>query len=160
MVIRKTTEEDIPLLSELIRRAYRDVAERFELTVENCPKHPSNCTDEWIQADFERGVRYFILEHRDKPAGCAAIEKANPDVCYLERLAVPPEYRRKGFGKALVDHLLREAGALGAKNVGIGVIAEQTDLKKWYEKAGFVEGETKRFEHLPFQVAFMNYPLL
>ncbi|MCP4687730.1 MAG: GNAT family N-acetyltransferase, partial [Desulfobacterales bacterium] len=150
---------DISLLSEMVRRAYRDVAERFELTAENCPKHPSNCTEEWIRADFERGVRYFILEYRDKPAGCAAIEHANPGTCYLERLSVPPEYRRKGFGKALVEHVLREAAALGAQNAGIGVIAKQTDLKTWYEKIGFIEGETRQFEHLPFQVAFMNCAL-
>ncbi len=157
--IREADRNDIPVLSELVRRAYLDVAERFDLTKENCPKHPSNCTDEWIRGDFERGVRYFILEHGDNPAGCAAIEKANPETCYLERLSVPPEFRENGFGKALLDHILREAETLGAQNVGIGVIAEQTELKRWYEKSGFVRGETKRFEHLPFQVAFMNRPL-
>ena len=37
----------------------------------------------------------------------------------------------------------------------IGVISEDTELKDWYRKFGFVQKNTKKFEHLPFIVAFM-----
>jgi hypothetical protein len=74
--IREANSDDIYLLSGLVRQSYRGVAERFELTPVNCPKHPSNCTDEWIENDFARGVSYFILEHGGIPAGCVAIEIA------------------------------------------------------------------------------------
>jgi N-acetylglutamate synthase-like GNAT family acetyltransferase len=147
------------LLAALIQRAYKDVAERFGLTPDNCPKHPSNYTADWIEKDFARGVIYCILERDDRPVGCAAIENAGPEICYLERLAVLPDYRRNGYGRKLADHVLTKAKARGAKQVGIGIIAEQTDLKQWYQKIGFVEGETKKFEHLPFQVTFMTYRL-
>jgi hypothetical protein len=85
--IRKVNAPDISLLSRLVRQSYRDVADRFNLTLENCPKHPSNCTDERIENDFRRGVNYYILEHKGKPAGCVAIERANAELCYLERLS-------------------------------------------------------------------------
>ena len=157
--IREADSHDISLLSHLIREAYRNVAERFNLTSENCPKHPSNCQNEWIENDFKRGVVYYILERDATPVGCAAIEKAEHDHCYLERLAVTPPYRNHGIGKALVDHVLAQARALEMKSVGIGIIAEQSDLKSWYLKIGFVEKEIKQFPHLPFRVAFMNYTL-
>ena len=96
--IREVNSADISLLSRLIRQSYSDVADRFKLTPANCPKHPSNCTDEWIENDFARGVSYFILEHRGIPAGCVAIEGANADLCYLERLAVLPHERKKASG--------------------------------------------------------------
>ena len=108
--IREANSDDISLLSGLIRQSYRDVADRFQLTPANCPKHPSNCTDEWIENDFARGVSYFILERRGIPAGCVAIESAESDLCYLERLAVLPPERKKGLGSQLeviglwVDH--------------------------------------------------------
>jgi GNAT superfamily N-acetyltransferase len=157
--IRAAGFADVPVLSGLIRVSFRDVAERFALTLENCPKHPSNCTDEWIENDFARGVAYYILESDGTPVGCVALEKANPELCYLERLGVVPQSRRKGFGRELVDYLLYEARALGAKQIGIGIISDDTELKLWYQRIGFVEKETKEFDHLPFLVTFMSYKL-
>ena len=157
--IRAAGFADVPVLSGLIRVSFRDVAERFGLTLENCPKHPSNCTEEWIENDFARGVAYYILESDGTPVGCIALENANPELCYLERLGVVPQSRRKGFGKALVDHVFYEARALGAKQIGIGIISDDTKLKLWYQGIGFVEKETKEFDHLPFLVTFMSYEL-
>lgn len=157
--IRSCGKEDIGILAEIIRRSFRDVAERFGLNLENAPRHPSNCTGDWICKDLERGVMYFILEHEGSVVGCAALERADPDACYLERLAVLPGKRRHGFGKALVVHALKEATLLGAHRVGIGIIADHTELKDWYKRIGFVEGERKAFPHLPFDVAFMSCDL-
>ena len=157
--IREANTADISLLSRLIRQSYRDVADRFNLTTANCPKHPSNCTDEWIENDFGRGVIYFILEHGGLPAGCVAIERANADLCYLERLAVLSHERQNGFGSQLVEHVFRTARKFGSKKISIGIIAAQTELKHWYLKFGFSESETKEFRHLPFMVTFMTCEL-
>ena len=154
--IRTADTADVPLLSRLIRDSFRDVAERFGLTSENCPKHPSNCTEEWIEKDLARGVTYYVLGYEGIPVGCVALEKANHELCYLERLAVMPTYRRKGLGKALVDYIVVQARALDAKQISIGIIAKQIELKTWYQKLGFVEGETKEFAHLPFRVTLMS----
>jgi N-acetylglutamate synthase-like GNAT family acetyltransferase len=154
--IRITNPDDTALLCRLIHDSFRDVAERFSLTPEKCPKHPSNYTEEWVQKDFDRGVTYFILSQNNLPVGCVALEKANDDLFYLERLAVLPEMRRKGFGKSLVNHVFSKARAMGAKEISIGIIAAQAELNQWYQKIGFVEGETKEFPHLPFQVTFMT----
>ena len=150
---------DVPVLTGLICDAYRDVAQRFNLTPENCPKHPSNCTPQWFRKDFARGVSYFILENNQEPVGCAALEKPTTDLGYLERLAVLPDHRRRGFGRMLVDYVFDRAKAAGLKQISIGINAEQTDLLWWYRKIGFVEGDTKEFEHLPFLVTFMMYQL-
>lgn len=157
--IREARSGDVPLLSGLIRNSFRDVAERFGLTSENCPGHPSNCTEEWIQRDLSMGVMYFILERDATPAGSAALEIRDADICFLERLAVLPEERRKGFGRSLVDHVFGQARALRAELISIGIIAEQRELKLWYQKIGFKTGETKKFARLPFLVMFMSYEL-
>ncbi len=157
--IRPADSTDISILSALIRTSFRDVAERFALTPENCPKHPSNCTDGWIEGDIERGVTYYILEHSGVPVGCVALEEAGPDLFYLERLAVLPEEMRRGFGQTLVEHVLTEAKDLGGKQVSIGIISDQAELKRWYQKMDFTEGETKDFEHLPFRVTFLTRAL-
>ena len=157
--IRQAGSGDSSTLSGIIRESFRDVAERFGLTSENCPKHPSNCSRERVDNDFSRGVIYYLLERDGTPAGCVALETAGPDLCYLERLAVLPASRRKGSGHTLVDYIFTRAKALGKKQISIGIISEQNDLKRWYQKIGFVEGDTKEFAHLAFIVTFMTYEL-
>ncbi|MHC4119056.1 MAG: GNAT family N-acetyltransferase [Planctomycetota bacterium] len=156
MIIRDANEADVGILVTLLRESFRDVAERFELTVENCPKNLAFCTDQRVRSDIERGLSYHILEHGDKPYGCVALEKASPDVCYLERLAVLPQHRRKGCGKMLVEHIFDKAAAGGSQRVEIGIIAEDEKLRNWYGKFGFLLKGTKTFDHLPFVVAFMS----
>jgi N-acetylglutamate synthase-like GNAT family acetyltransferase len=157
--IRVCTQKDIRVLAETIRRSFQNVALRFDLTQDNAPRHPSNCTEDWIKKDMERGVAYFALENENIVVGCVALEQANQDICYLERLAVIPNQRRHCFGKALVAHVLFQAKSLGAKRVNIGIIAQQSELKNWYKGIGFVEGESKEFPHLPFRVTFMTYDI-
>lgn len=159
MKIRQAITSEASTLTKIIKTSYQTVADKFGLNSANCPKHPSNCTDEWINADLERGVIYFILESDGKDIGCAALEKADHELCYLERLAVIPENRKKGFGRMLVDHIFHEAGKLGCKKISIGIIAKQHELKNWYLNIGFKEGITKSFEHLPFEVMFMECSL-
>ena len=159
MRISTATSADVSLLSNLIRDAFRDVADRFELTADNCPRHPSNCNDAWIRSDLDRRVRYFILRASDVPVGCVALEQANDDLTYLERLSVVPERRECGFGRALVEHALCEAERLGARLVRVGIIADHTELKRWYEGIGFREEDSREFPHLPFLVTFMSYDL-
>ncbi len=157
--ITHATEADAELLASLIRASFADVAERFGLTPENSPTHPSNCTPEWIHSAFARGHRYFIMRTPQGPAGCVALEHANAEVCYLERLAVLPRLRRRGFGEALVNHVMEGARELGADRVEIGTISDDVALRVWYEKLGFSVTSTARFEHLPFEVTFMRRPV-
>lgn len=158
-LIREATLNDCDVIVKIIRDSFRDVARRFSLTQDNCPKHPSNCTSSWIDKDISRGVQYFILYVDERPIGCVGIESPTADVCYLERLSVLPEMRGKHFGIKLARHALECAAAKGAGKVGIGIIAEQTELKDWYKKLGFKEMQTKSFSHLPFNVCLMEYEI-
>ncbi len=155
ITIRESKKKDSPLLTKIIRFAFSDVAKRFNLTIQNAPSHPSNCTEEWIINALNKGVKYYILEYETIPCGCVAIEQANTEVCYLERLGVLPDYRNKGFGKALVNHVILEAKKLNLKRIEIGLMAENLILKNWYKKLGFIERNTVDIDHLPFKVLFM-----
>jgi N-acetylglutamate synthase-like GNAT family acetyltransferase len=157
--IRACTLEDIDILAEIIQVSFHDVAERFGLTPENSPRHPSNLRPDWLQRDMNRGITYYLLNKDDRNVGCAALEQVSNDLCYLERLAVIPPARRQGLGAALVNHVLAAAAAIGAERVEIGIIAEQKELKEWYGKLGFEEMESKDFSHLRFRVTFMRHYL-
>jgi len=157
--IRSAVIENVKLLASIIRASHMDVAEKFKLNIENCPKHPSNCSVDWIKKDIEKGVAYYIFEYSGLPKGCVALEQADSGTCYIERLSVLREYRHYGFGEKLMHHAIDCARDLGVKQVSIGTIAEFTLLNDWYQKLGFVPGEVKKFDHLPFDVQLMEYKL-
>lgn len=159
--IRPADSADVALLARLIRESHQDVAVTFGLNGTNCPKHPSFCTEDWITADLARGEKYFILSQNDEPAGCVAYErpKGARELVYLNRLSVLPSYRRRGFGSRLVRFILDLARRESIRTVSIGVIGEHTALLSWYGKLGFIYRETKRFPHLPFSVAYLNYEI-
>ncbi len=158
-MIKRATIKDSDVIVKIIRDSFHDVAIRFSLTKDNCPKHPSNCTSSWIEADISRGVQYFILYSDQNPVGCIGVERPDVDICYLERLSVLPEERGKHYGISLVQHAMDYAALKGSIKVGIGIIAKQTELKEWYKKLGFVETQTKSFPHLPFEVCLMEFEL-
>lgn len=157
MNIREAKETDISKIVNVIRESYFTVARRYDLNQDNCPKHPSNCSTSWVENDFSRGVKYFVVESHNEIIGCMAFEKASGQTCYLERLAVVPAKRKQGVGTFLVKDFIKRASGLGVDTIGIGIISKQEDLKQWYTKFGFVETGQKTFAHLPFDVAFMEY---
>ncbi len=159
MKVRRARLKDATTLAGVIRAAFRDVAERFGLTPENCPTHPSNCTAGWVERSSEAGARHFLAEEDGQPCGSVAVKPGGRGVYYMERLAVLPAFRRRGIGRALVRRALREARRLGAHAVRIGIIAEHAELRAWYERQGFVLTRTRAFRHLPFTVAYMERPV-
>lgn len=159
MKILPTGIDDADQIARVVSEANKDVAELFDLTIQNAPKHPSFCTVEWILADIERGQRYFVARSQETIQACVAFEQADADTAYLNRLAVLPACRRRGIGSALVNHILEHSKAKGIRTVSIGIIAEHDQLGKWYRRLGFVDAGTRRFEHLPFNVRYMHYHL-
>jgi N-acetylglutamate synthase-like GNAT family acetyltransferase len=154
--IREAGQTDIEILVDIIRTSFDDIAERFGLTLQNSPTHPSNCRAEWLLREMNRGVIFYLLENDNQPVGCVALEQVNDELCYLERLSVLPRRRRQGFGKALVMHALSKARLLHARRVDIGIIAEHHELFEWYGKLGFEEVESRIFPQLIFRVTFMS----
>ena len=159
LLIREASPDDAVLVARLVAESNKDVAERFGLTADNCPKHPSQCTADWVRADLSRGERYFIACDDAQPIACVAYERSTADLAYLNRLSVLPAWRRQGVGEHLVRCIVERARADGVAAISIGVIAGHDALQRWYRKLGFVDGETRKFAHLPFAVSYMSYPL-
>lgn len=156
--IRTAGLVDIPALVEIIRKSFQQVADRFNLTAKNCPKHPSNCTITWVEQAFSKNITYYLLELNGKPCGCVALEDTG-DTYYLERLAVLPEHQAQGFGKRLVEHCFEKVLEKGGNRIEIGIIREQRDLYEWYQHRGFSLIRHATFDHLPFDVTFMGINL-
>ena len=157
MTIREASAKDLTTIAMLVSESNKDIAEKFGLNADNCPKHPSFCTEAWVKSDLARGERYFILEEDSVPIACVAYENPSAGLAYLNRLSVLPPYRNRGIGAHLVKYIVQLAQASSIQTISIGVIGEHSDLQRWYRSLGFIDGETKHFPHLPFSVKYMSY---
>ncbi|MBN2238941.1 MAG: GNAT family N-acetyltransferase [Dehalococcoidales bacterium] len=161
MLIREIAKnEPLERSVEVISASFGTVAKELNLTEENNPSHPSFMTLERLQEARDKGLTFFGGFEGGVQVGFVALEDAGEGVFYLERLAVLPEYRHKGYGLGLVNHALHYAGDCGGKKVSIGIIDEQIILKDWYRDIGFVHTGTRKFDHLPFTVGFMEIRLV
>ena len=152
---REASEDDAEVLTRLIRSAFADLTDRFGLTAEVCPSHPAFTTVDQQRQAMAKGIRYFVLEDEDGSVGCVAWDSRQPEEPWLARLSVLPAKRRRGYGEALVRHVIAEAREQTLPRIFIGVIAEHRELVGWYERLGFAQVARRRYDHLPFEVCVM-----
>ena len=75
----------------------------------------------------------FIVLDDEKEIGCARIRFID-NKAKLERIAILPEYRRKGLGKKLVNYLIDYSKNKGVKEI---YLHGQVRIQKFYEGLGF-----------------------
>ena len=151
-----TQEIELEESCRVIREAFATVAAEFGLTVQNNSTNPAFIGFDNLQAMQAKGVRLFGMYEGGEQIGFAAIEKNDDNLYYLEKLAVHPKHRHRGYGKGLIDFTVEYVRNNGGKKIGIGLIDENRVLKDWYYRYGFMETGTKHFQHLPFTVCLME----
>jgi GNAT superfamily N-acetyltransferase len=156
IAIRAAGPNDAERLAALIAEAFLDVAEGFGLTRENCPSHTSFVTADEVRRGMGFGNRYFMAFSGGTLCGAIAFRLPKGGISIVEKVAVLPSFRRHGIGWRLVEHAFAEARQCGASTAEIGIIAEHTGLRAWYERLGFRPTRQTRYEHLPFEVLHMQ----
>ncbi|MBI2851059.1 MAG: GNAT family N-acetyltransferase [Chloroflexi bacterium] len=155
--IREITDPtEFAASARVIRNSFKTVAEEFGLTRESAPTHASFLTVRQLRQLKNRPVKFFGLFLDSRQIGFIAVEKADADLYYIEKLAVLPEHRHGGYGAKLVGFAIDYIRGNGGKKVALGMIIESAVLKNWYEMFGFQEISTHKFPGLPFTVCFME----
>ena len=156
-MIREVNREDIPRCVEVIRESFMTVADELGFTEENAPRFTAFATTEerlYWHFDEERRPMYAFFDN-GRLCGYYSLFSRNDNECELSNLAVLPEYRHKGIGKSLFDHAVKTARDMGYSALNIGIVEENTVLRKWYEQNGAVHIGTQKFDFLPFTCGFM-----
>lgn len=64
---------------------------------------------------------------------------------FLDHLVVAPPWRRRGVGRALVEHAIVEARSAGASRIDLTASHEKASGRSLYESLGFRQRETGNF---------------
>ena len=155
-MIKQVKESNLPECLEAIHRSFQTVADEFGLTPENCPTNGAFMPLARLTNDYKKGDKMYGLYDGTSVVGFAQLAEKGNGVFELEKLAVLPEYRHKGYGGQLICFSKKKVLELGGSVISIGIIEDNTRLKDWYAQNGFVHTGTRTFAHLPFTVGFME----
>lgn len=159
MIIKVESKGQLNICLEIIHSSFITVAEEFGLTENNCPSHTAFMTFDKLVKQFDDSRPMFLFYQDDIPVGYFSLAKCSDEEWELNNLAVLPEYRYLGIGKVMVDYAVATVKNYGGNKISIGIIEENSTLKNWYLKLGFNHISTRKFEHLPFTVGFMEMSL-
>ncbi len=159
-MIRSIDEQELEECATVIRAGFLTVAKEFGITKENAPTNGAFIEKERLIEERAKGNRMYAAVQGDRLIGYMQLEKSTPEVYFLQKLVVLPEYRHMGIGKALLDYAKEKVAEWGGNKLSIGIIEENKVLKDWYLSYGFEPTTIRKFEHLPFTVGFMEFRLV
>ena len=79
----------------------------------------------------------FLAYHRGRPAGCVALRNLGLGIAEMKRLYVDDPYRGLGLGRALAEHILVDAKAIGYHAIRLDTSRNQIEAIRLYESLGF-----------------------
>jgi ribosomal protein S18 acetylase RimI-like enzyme len=135
---RFATLEDVPMLVDLVTRAYRGEASRAGWTTEADLLEGGRIAPEVLAEDLERpDSRVLVAELRDEAVACALVA-VEDDAAYFGMFAVNPELQGQGVG----DRVLLEAeriarDELAQPRMRMTVIDLRGELIAWYLRRGY-----------------------
>lgn len=154
--IREIGEQELEECVTVICQGFMTVAKEFGLTVENCPTNGAFMNIERLAAEREKGHIMYAMIEEGRIIGFMQLEKSTEVLYFLQKLVVLPGFRHLGLGRKLLDYAKNQVVSWGGNRISIGIIDENTVLKDWYLAYGFILTGTRKFEHLPFTVGFME----
>src|SRR5215471_18457402 len=125
--LREATEADTASILALVLAAFEEYRGQLD--------PPSGAHAETLDSVLEkmRNAQVVLAGVDGKSVGCLFCQ-SEEDHRYLFRLAVLPEYRRNGLGRALVEHAERRARELGFSRVRLGVRTVLERQRAYYER--------------------------
>ncbi|MBO4385749.1 MAG: GNAT family N-acetyltransferase [Treponema sp.] len=160
-MIREMKREEIPVCVEVIKKSFKTVADELGFTEENAPRFTAFATtSERLTSQMDEEKRQmFVFEEKGLVCGYYSLRFQEDNECELSNLAVLQEFRHRGIGKKLIQHAFETAKKSGCKVMNIGIVEENTRLRKWYEANGAVHVGTQKFDFFPFTCGFMKWEI-
>ena len=136
MRIRKATEQDIKVISELAEKiwwpAYRNIIsdEQISFMLKDMYSEDS------LKKQLLSGVEFILAEKEKVAVAFAAFSLIEPEVYKLHKLYVLPSEQGSGTGKKLIAYISDFARNQGGKILELNV-NRGNPASKFYKKAGF-----------------------
>lgn len=160
-MIKEVHETEIAECVKVIRESFSTVADEFGFTPENASRFTAFATTEerlFWHLNGEHRPMYAFYDNGNIVGYYSLLLQENKE-CELNNLCVIPTYRHRGIGEELLKHAFQIAKKLGCNKMNIGIVEENSVLRKWYEGLEFVHVGTQKFDFFPFTCGYMEREL-
>jgi putative acetyltransferase len=90
-----------------------------------------------VQKLIDDGVAFFVIRDDGAPAGCGGIKLFGSQYGEIKRMYGRPEFRGRGLGKLMLDHLASHARSHGVEVLRLETGIHQHAAIRLYEQEGF-----------------------
>jgi GNAT superfamily N-acetyltransferase len=126
----------VRLMSEYMSWAHERLAQEFD--VQEPPADPAEIGEHLDDYRQPKG-RLLLAEPHGTAAGVGALRMLGPDIAEVKRMYVDPRWRGNHVGAAILDALLAEARARGARMIRLDTCRFMTSAQGLYRSRGFTE---------------------
>lgn len=157
ITISEATIDSIPAIQDLANACYMIAYRGIHSEEQNLyMMHQMYSSESLVRQMEKEGSRYLLLSENGTPYAYCAYkpysgnehgegelfkDDSNPlglPIVYLDKLYVLPEMKGKGYGKALVEHVVEEAKKLHPEGAIVRLDVNKVNPAKFfYEKLGF-----------------------
>ena len=81
--------------------------------------------------------RFYLARHEGENAGVGCLKKLGDGVGEVQRMYVPPRFRGKGIGRAIVNRLLEDARSIGYRRLKLESLEFLGAAHSLYRSVGF-----------------------
>lgn len=86
------------------------------------------------------GGRLYLVEAEGGLCGCIALRPMKDEgVCEMKRLYVREEFRGRGIGKMLAQHIVTEAKNIGYRTMRLDTLQQMETARSLYRQLGFTD---------------------
>jgi ribosomal-protein-alanine N-acetyltransferase len=87
--------------------------------------------------ELANGHHYIVALEGERVLGYAGLAVAPPDEAWIQNIGVRKDAQRRGLGRRLLEALLAEAAARGARQILLEVAVDNGPAQKLYAGYGF-----------------------
>jgi len=83
--------------------------------------------------------RFYFAQYRGDIVGVGCLKKLEEDVGEIQRMYVPPSFRGKGVGRAILNRLIQDARSIGYRRLKLESLEFLEAAHSLYRSVGFHE---------------------
>ncbi len=117
------------------------IAASFGQSVEGAREHVSDSIG-------TASARYYLAKLGDEPIGCLNVFNSDTDTAGIYGFGVLPQFRRRGFGRQIMEQTINIIRAEGQQRIELEVEPDNDNAVALYRSLGFVEVTTYGYYNL------------
>ena len=132
----KLTEEYFTWINEEVQQRYS--IDTFSIIGESILEYAEKTLEQLSSYLPPEGI-YYVLQVQGKIGGMGALKTLKKGVGEIKRMYIRPEYRKKGYGKAMLTQLLKKGKEFGFSTVRLDTGKFMNAAQYVYRSVGFQE---------------------